>query len=699
MNLFTKILVSVISTSLIIFVSVIGFNLYKSSNLAEENAKEIASAVSEKHAKMIEAELDYTMDTARSLASAFGALVAENKTDRDLANAMLKKALEENEKFLGTFTVWEPNAFDGRDADFVNKSGHDETGRFIPYWNRSEGEIRSEAIVDYDEPGAGDFYLLAKNSGEEVILEPYSYQTENGEDMLMTSAVAPIKMDGEVVGVAGVDISLDYLQEINDSLKLYESGFGAIVSNKGTFLAHKENKLVGTSNYEIEGSNAATEIKATIESGKSLSTIDFSPVTQGDVYKAYSPINVGSSNTPWSSLVTIPVDEVNQKSNELLTLSIIIGTIGIIILVAVIFWITRKLVKPILKVVGQMKEIASGNLTVEKLDIKSKDEIGQLANATNQMLNGLKDMIHNISTASESMTSQSEELTQSANDVRSGSEQIASTMQELSSGAESQANYASDLSSIMGAFRSDTQEANANGEHIHMSSSQVLKLTGVGSRLMELSTEQMEKIDWIVQNAVHKVQELDNQSQEISKLIAVIKDIADQTNLLALNAAIEAARAGEQGKGFAVVADEVRKLAEQVSESVTDITGIVESIQNETSMVTDSLQGGYKEVQDGTSQIKTTSDTFKRISIAVTEMADQIKMVSENLTTISENSEKMNDSIQEIAAISEESAAGIEQTTASSQQTSSSMEEVAESSNELAKLAENLSGLVQQFKI
>ncbi|WP_226037138.1 methyl-accepting chemotaxis protein [Aquibacillus saliphilus] len=382
-----------------------------------------------------------------------------------------------------------------------------------------------------------------------------------------------------------------------------------------------------------------------------------------------------------------------------LVASIVISILVIIIGIVAALITARVISNPIKTIMERLKLIADGDLSLEPLKSNSKDETGQLVVATNQMNDKMREVLQQINTVSETVSSSSEELTQSAGEVKEGSIQVATTMQELASGSESQANNATDLSAVMETFVARMQEANANGDDIYRSSNDVLGMTAEGGKLMDASVKQMATIDQIVQEAVQKVKGLDTQSQEISKLVSVIKDIADQTNLLALNAAIEAARAGEHGKGFAVVADEVRKLAEQVSVSVTDITGIVESIQTESTGVAKSLQGGYQEVEKGTGQIKTTGETFKGINNAVKEMVEKIKSVTTNLSTMSASSQEMSASVEEIASVSEESAAGIEQTSASAQQTSSSMEEVSDSSDELAKLAEELNGLVQKFKL
>ena len=391
--------------------------------------------------------------------------------------------------------------------------------------------------------------------------------------------------------------------------------------------------------------------------------------------------------------------EIVANGEATLRIVTIVTVLVILLSTAAALLTANSISKPVRIVMDRMNRMADGDLSGEPLESRSKDEVGQLVTAVNEMGDNTRRLVNEINVVSGSVTGQSEELTQSATEVKAATYQIATTMYELAAGSEAQASHASDLSQVMESFTLKVEGANEKGERIQRSSEEVLHMTSEGNRLMESSNQQMVKIDQIVQEAVRKIQGLDAQSQEISKLVDVINGIAGQTNLLALNAAIEAARAGEHGKGFAVVAEEVKKLAEQVSVSVTDITSIVESIQYESSSVAEALQGGYEEVEKGTEQIQISNKTFGNINNAVTEMARHIQTVSENLADIMASSQEMGGSVEEIAAITEEAAAGVEQTSASSQQTSSSMEEVAGSAEQLAKLAEELNGLVHQFKI
>lgn len=378
-----------------------------------------------------------------------------------------------------------------------------------------------------------------------------------------------------------------------------------------------------------------------------------------------------------------------------LLISIVVSTLVAIVSVIIL---GRSIGKQLKKLVGISNDIADGNLSVENIQVKGNDEIGLLSRSLNVMGDSLRNMISEISTVSAQVTSKSTELMLSSSEVKAASQQIASTVQELSTGAEEQAYTSTQLAKMMDEYAEKIKTANENGSQINSSSQNVLTMTKKGHDYMTASTDQMNKINNIMESSVGKVKGLDEQTKQITTLVKVIRDIADQTNLLALNAAIEAARAGEHGRGFAVVADEVRKLAEQVSHSVADITQIVTSIQKESNTVAESLQNGYLQVEEGTKQIKITGQTFEDIYDAVTSMVERIQSISENLDTIASNTVEMNLSIDNIAAVSEQSAAGIEQTSASVQQTNSSMEQISDHSELLSDLAVQLDKMISKFK-
>lgn len=463
---------------------------------------------------------------------------------------------------------------------------------------------------------------------------------------------------------------------------------------------------------ELDADENLTELKEkSLQWEKTVQTQVFDEYEKGNTDLAYQNMMATDYlaieiKEGYDKLTLAKEASINKMGNDMIsqlkqisTLGIIIGSIIVIFVIITAFIISRLIADPIKVAIQKLKAIAEGDLSQPPLTHKVHDEIGLLIQSTNSVNNMLQSVLSSIQEVSENLAYSSEELAQSAVGVKEGSEQIAMTMTDLAEGSESQASSAGDLVNMMESFKVNVQQATDEGSKMTKDSQEVIQLTETGQGLMNASTQQMYTIDRIVQEAVSKVEGLNSQSQEISKLVEVIDGIANQTNLLALNAAIEAARAGEQGKGFAVVADEVRKLAEQVSLSVTDISSIVTRIQSETTNVTISLQTGYDEVRKGTAQITETGETFGTISTAVNRMSANIQSITDNLHGISTTTEQINRSIDEIAAITQESAAGVEQTTATIEETVGTMEEIVTSSERLATVAEEINTKMQQFKL
>ena len=535
----------------------------------------------------------------------------------------------------------------------------------------------AEMDADYD-PRKRHWYKNAMaNKGEVIISEPYISATTGNMVVTLSQTTA------DHSGVVAIDITLTYLQSLAEQVEIGESGFAFLLDNKGKVIYHPE----------LEGGSEVKEEFFKEMFGKGYGVINYKQNGEDKIMSF-----VTNDTTNWKIGGQLRYSEVTDTANPILMRTVLVVALFVVVGGVLIYFLIQSIIRPIKKLGDKAIHISKGNLS-EPIEDVSNDEIGQLSKAMRTMQEMLRSMIANILHASEKVSHHSEELTQSSNEVSQGTEQISITMEELATGAEEQANKTSEISSNVEIFTNRLEEANEYGEGIQHSSKDMLKITEEGSQLMDDSAEQMKKINYVFKETVQKVEGLAKKSQDISKLVVVIKDIADQTNLLALNAAIEAARAGEHGKGFAVVADEVRKLAEQVANSIADISNIVSNIQSEAAGVADSLHNGYQEVEQGVNKIQLTEEKFSMIRDLISQEVNTIVNISKILEELTIKGQQMNGSIQEIAALTEQSAAGIEETAAASEQSNSSIKEVSASAEELSRLAEELIQTVRKFKI
>lgn len=390
----------------------------------------------------------------------------------------------------------------------------------------------------------------------------------------------------------------------------------------------------------------------------------------------------------------------NEKMFQRVTLVVLIVCGLILLLLIFIGWVvSRMVVKPVVMVSEAAKVIAEGNLTVEPLKVKNRDEIGDLAASFNLMVENLRKIILEVGNNAEQVAASSEQLTASAEETSKITEQIVSTVQTVTQGVDNQVEKVEYTHKIVGDMSEDIRKIAENAKEVSTTSMEASEKSSAGKQVIETLVKQMTLINQSVSGLDEIIKGMRDNSKEINQIVKVITEISDQTNLLALNAAIEAARAGEAGKGFSVVADEVRKLAEQTSLSAKQISNLISNVQKETDQAVQSMETTTEEVVSGMGLADTAGESFEHINQTVSEVTRQIQNVSDSVQKVATGTRQMVETIDIVNDVSESSAKGMNEVAASTEEQMATMEEVAAASATLAKMAEELQELIGRFKV
>jgi methyl-accepting chemotaxis protein len=553
---------------------------------------------------------------------------------RDDINQMLKSVLQENPDFLGVYTAWEPNAFDGRDAAYANTPGTDASGRFIPYWKRAaDGTPALEALVEHDQAGPGDYYQIPKKSKREAIIDPYTY-TVQGREVLLTSLVAPIMLDGVFRGIAGIDMRLDEFQGVVEraAAGLFDGeGSMAIIANDGTLVASNAHpELVGKNVAELHAEG--DKVKQAIAKGETLQVTSVSPSGTEEIFTLV-PIEAGRTDTPWAVQVKIPMakalalaEEAAAQTRQSATFMIIVSVIAILVAVVGMSWLARAIVRRIRGATETMREIADGDgdLT-HKLPEDGRDELAELATAFNRFQERVRELIAQVIGASERVATAAEQLTATSSATsdqigrqQSESDQVATAMNEMTATVAEVARNAAEAAEAARAADQETQQGQTTMSE--------------AAALIQATAQQ-------IQSTAAAVGRLSQDAENIGSVLDVIRGIADQTNLLALNAAIEAARAGDQGRGFAVVAGEVRTLASRTQESTTEIQSMIERLQEGSSQAVSAMEQARGQVDKNAEMAEGARSSLVSIAQAVAHIRDmnmQIASATEEQSSVAE---------------------------------------------------------------
>ncbi|MDR1072935.1 MAG: methyl-accepting chemotaxis protein [Treponema sp.] len=614
------------------------------SRLAEEQATGIAREGGEKIGKWFEEYMGATRTLAYIMEGYQEIPVMER---REYFNLMLKQVVIAHSEANDVWANWAPNALDGMDAEFANTPGTDESGRFISSWYL-RGAPQLVAIISFDWDA-----VLSLNIATEYLLDPAEYiDPLTGRKDLTAIAIAPVRNKDEIVGYAGVTVKVLEIQAMVKAIKPFGDGHAMLFSNNGIVAAHSDPERLGKNMRETEADTFGPFLNTMVDAVTTGTAASFSyrPPQSDAVIQYYSvPFMIGHFPQPWTLVVGVSQNTVMAPVYRMIRLCLIIGVLTMLLMSAGVVFTARSISRPIAHTMTALKDIAEGDLTKE-IAVSSQDEMGDLARYVNFTVEKIKGLALSIRKEADALSRTGDDLAANMEETATAVNEIAASIQSVKDQVGKQDGGVKSAGAIMEQIV----------DHICAINDQIQKQSECVSESSSCVEEMLENIQSVTQSLVKNesnvsklshasevgraglaevstnIQEIARESAGLLEINAVMENIASQTNILSMNAAIEAAHAGESGKGFAVVAGEIRKLAESSGKQSKTISDVLKKIKDSIDKITKSTNEVLLHFEAISEGVQTVTDQESGVRKAMEEQGAGNKAILESIGSLNE---------------------------------------------------------------